>query len=490
VTTDTLPFVSSPGRVQVNPVVAAVNTQIANLKASGVDHIVLAGHLQGLSSDNALVSSLNSGVDLIIAGGGDELLRNPAASSPLTTHNASAPGSVVDTGFIPGDSPATLSGSLNGVPNTYPLPSTVQDASGRVIPIVTTGGNYGYLGRVTLSVDASGNITVDNSSGPQRIADTTVDAMHGVAPNSDVLNESVVPVQNFVAGLAANKLGETSVQLLHGGSGTIRSRETNLGNLVADGILHTAAQRAALFGADTPVVGLVNGGGIRANIAAGDISQKSTFDVSPFGNFVAVVEDVRVADLKLLLENAYSRTTDSDAGPGISPVGSDGRFAHVSGLILKYDISRPGFRFDENGNVTTSGERIRELQIGTDVVLQDGNWLVDPISVTLDIATLAFSANGGDQWFRTAIGGTNTYLSQLYSFTTLGVTDQNALQNYLGFITGGDNTVDVSSFKADYGVLQSFDGGRISAIPEPGTWMLIGLGFSFVLFKLQSRRRV
>ena len=60
---------------------------------------------------------------------------------------------------------------------------------------------------------------------------------------------------------------------------------------------------------------------------------------------MAVVENVRASDLKLLLENAYSRTTDSDAGTGIAPVGSDARFAHVSGLLVKYDISRSGFLF-------------------------------------------------------------------------------------------------------------------------------------------------
>jgi 5'-nucleotidase len=488
VTTDNLPFISSPGLVGVNPVAAAVNSQIASLKLSGVDHIVLAGHLQGLSTDNTLVSSLDGGIDLIIAGGGDELLHNVAATSPLTAYNASAPGSVVDTGFIGTEGRATLSGSLAGATNTYPLPSTVTDAAGRNIPIVTTGGNYGYLGRVTLNVDAGGAITIDNSSAPQRVADVSADATHGVTANATVLAESVAPVQTFVAGLAANKIGETSVQLLHGGSSTIRSRETNLGNFVADGILHAAQQRAASFGVDAPVIGLVNGGGIRANIAAGDISRKSTFDVSPFGNFVSVVEDVRAADLKLLLENAYSRTTDSNLADGINPSGSDGRFAQLAGMSVVYDVTRAGFAFDNAGNVTTPGERIRDLTIGNVPILQGGSWLIDPIAMTFDIATLGFSANGGDQWFRTTIGGTSTYLSQIYSFTNVGVTDQNALQGYVGFINGGNNAVDVSGFKPEYSVQQSFQGDRISAIPEPGTWMLVGLGLAFALLKCRTRR--
>jgi 5'-nucleotidase len=88
VTTDTLPFVSSPGAVTVSNVADAVNSQIAALKESGADVIVLSGHLQGLGNDQQLVRLLDPGVNLIIAGGGDELLANrsnPSRSPPTTT---------------------------------------------------------------------------------------------------------------------------------------------------------------------------------------------------------------------------------------------------------------------------------------------------------------------------------------------------------------------------------------------------------------------
>ena len=489
VTTDNLPFISSPGGVTVNPVAAAINTQVAYLRNNlNVDHVIVGTHLQGLSTDNLLVANLNPGIDLIVAGGGDEILRNAAASSPKTVYNNSAPASIVDTGLIPGDHPATLSGSLTGETNTYPLPSKALDTNGNPIPIVTTGGNYGYLGRVTLNFDSSGNLTgFDNSSGPQRVASTSVDPTHGVAPNNDILNESVVPVQNFVAGLASNKLAETSVQLLHGGSSTIRSRETNLGNLVADGILHAAQQLAGTFNVDSPAIALVNGGGIRANINAGNISQLSTFNVSPFGNFISVVQDVKLADLKLLLENAYSRTVDADAGPGITPASSDGRFAQIAGMKVEYNIEKPGFRFDTAGNTLVAPERVVKLTIGGIDYLIDGFWQVDPMATTVDIATLNFSASGGDQWFRTAIGGNHTYLSQIYTWTTLGLTDQNALQQYIQFMTGGNPGFDVSTFKPEYSVTQRFQGGRISAIPEPASIAFLVLG-SMATLGLRRRR--
>ncbi len=486
-TTDNLPFISSPGGVTVSNVAAAINSQVTFLRNNlNVNHVIVGTHLQGLSQDNSLRSSLNPGIDLIVAGGGDEILRTLGAPSPKTVYNPAAPASIADTGLIPGDSAANFSGSLSGQTNTYPLLANVTDTGGNLIPIVTTGGNYGYLGRVTLNFDNTGNLTgIDNSSGPQRVASTTIDPTNGVAPDSDIVNESVTPVQNFVAGLAANKLAETSVQFLHGGSSTIRSRETNLGNLVADGILRAAQQLAGTFNVGSPTIAMVNAGGIRANINAGNVSQLSTFDVSPFGNFVSVVEDVKLSDLKLLLENAYSRTTDSNPGPAITPSGGDGRFAQIAGMEVEYNILAPGFRFDNNGNTTVAPNRILRLTIGGIDYLIDGNWVsgIDPDATTFDIATLAFSASGGDQWFRTAIGGTATYLSQLYTWTTLGITDQNALQQYIQFMTGGVNTFDVSTFKPEYSITQSFEGGRISAIPEPTSFALLVLSAGLMGFR-------
>lgn len=474
-TTEALAFVSSPGAVTIGSVATAVNAQVASLKAAGADHIILGTHLQGLSSDNSLVASLDPGIDLIVAGGGDEILRTLGAPAPSSVYTG-APASVAVTGLIPGDSPATLSGDLTGVTNTYPLVSTGVDKGGRSVPIVTTGGNYGYLGRVTLAVTGT-SVSIDVSSGPQRVADLSVDAAHGVAVDATVQAESVDPVVTYVAGLAADKRAETSVGLLQGGSSVIRSRQTNLGALAADALLHTAQERAGLFGVDAPQISMVNGGGIRATVAAGNVTTKSTFDVSPFGNFVSVVEDLRLDDLKLLLENAYSKTTENTATSGvIDAVGGDGRFAHLGGMSVEYDITRPGMLLSAGGSVTTPGTRIRSITIGGTPYLRNGSWLVDPLATTFALAVPDFLARGGDQYFRYAIGGSTTYLSQLYSFTTLGITDQQALRGYVDFMADGDTSFDVSSFNPDYGVQQSFQGTRISAVPEPATWTLLAVG--------------
>ena len=451
-TTENLGFISSPGSVTVSNVAAAVNAQIADLQTQGVDHIILASHLQGIAEDQALVSQLNGGVDLIIAGGGDDRLASPGAASPGSV-NAGAPASIVDTGFVPGD----------GAEGDYPTISSSTDMSGNTIPIVSTDANYKYLGRMTLNFDAAGNLTgAGPSSNPQRIASTTVDPTNGVNADATIQAETVDPVSTFVDNLANTVIGNTSQTIVGGGSSDlIRSAERNGGNLVADAVFAGADDAAALFGVDSPDIAFVNGGGIRADIAPGDVTLLDTYNVSRFQNFVSIVEDVSAADLKLLMENAYSKTVDGP-GAGIDPMrqgDGTGRFAQLSGFSVVYNIFGQALELDQDGNVLTEGERI------VSIMLDDGTMIVENGEVvfdgTLDIATLNFLLNGGDQYFDP------DYLSQSYSFTTLGVTDQQALAAYIQSFGGADLA---SDFRYD-----SIADGRIVAIPEPSVLFCLGV---------------
>jgi len=454
-TTANLPFISSPGGVSVNPVLAAVNAQAATLKANGADHIILGSHLQGLSEDQALVTGgLSSDIDLIIAGGGDELLGNATRPSPTTVYGGSAPVSVSDTGFeqLTADPIAgpTFASPAGDFPNT---------ATG--IPIVTTADQYTYLGRVTLNFDNSGNLLgVDNTSNPQ-LNDNTF------AADTNVAND-IAPAQTFVNNLAATTIGQSSVQLLWGGSDTIRSQETNLGNLVADASLAAAQTQAPSFGVtlDTGrTIALIGGGGIREDIAAGNVSKLDTFNVSPFGNFMAAIEDVNVADLKMLLENAYSRTVDLDPGQGIDPArqgSGTGRFAQIGGMSVIYDILAQPLVLDGDGNVVTPGQRIQHIELDDGTVLvMEGSVVPGNAGVLLDVILTDFHARGGDQYFDP------DYLSQAYSFTALGITDQQALQSYIESFGNTDLA----------GVYGNVNGeGRITVIPEPASLALIALG--------------
>jgi 5'-nucleotidase len=210
---------------------------------------------------------------------------------------------------------------------------------------------------------------------------------------------------------------------LDGLRNSVRTIETNEGNLIADALLWQAQQLAGGFGVDSPQVGLQNGGGIRNDsiIPAGPISELDTFDMVPFANFVSVVPDIPREQFKELLENAVSRVEFVD-----------GRFVQVAGFSFSWDPAGTPQILDASGNVTTPGTRVLDVTLddGTPIVVGGVVQAGDPI----DIATIDFSARGGDQHpYRGA------------PFTTVGVSYQQALSNYIqdpaglgGAITAAD----------------------------------------------------
>ena len=384
-TTPDLPFISSPRRVVVGEVAPAVQAEIDALEAAGINKIILVSHLQSIEEDLALAPLL-SGVDIMIAGGGDELLAN------------------ADDVLIPGDE-----GSVYGA---YPLLATGGD--GAEIPVVTTPGEYKYLGRLVAGFDRDGRVVRvdDTGSGPIRVAGGT--QPDAVEPDPVVQALVVDPVVAGLADLAANAIG-TSEVALDGLRGSVRTTETNEGNLIADALLWQATELAASFGVPAPDVALQNGGGIRNNtvIAAGPITELDTFDMVPFPNFTTLVAGIDRGQFKEILENAVSAVEFTS-----------GRFAQVAGFAFVYDALGVAQVLDADGNVVTPGARV------TDVVLDDGTPIVVGGAVVpgpaLNIATIDFLAKGGDQYpYRGA------------PFTTLGVTYQQSLANYIVQGLGG-----------------------------------------------------
>ncbi len=466
-TTDNLPFISSPRDTIISAVAASVNAQVASLQGQNVDAIVLVSHLQGIATDQDLVPALASGIDVIVAGGGDELLVDEAAASPRSVYGTAAPASVIDTSVFLGDDGVvggTDGDADDAIEGSYPTLSTATDLGGNQLPIVTGAGSYGYLNRLTLNFSGSG-VTIDSTSNPALIVSDTADATNGFAADADVTAD-IAPVQTFLDALAATVIGNTDTTLPQS-SNLIRSDERAVGNLVADAYLAKGQELAAGFGVDVPQVAMANGGGIRAAVPAGDITLQTTFNVSPFGNFVAVVEDVTTADLKILLENCYSKTVDDDPTNGVDPQRSGdgtGRFAQIAGMDVVYDISKPALVLDGNiESVTTPGTRIvsARLDNGTDLIV-DGQ----PVpNLTVDIAMPAFTAAGGDQWFRYASNGTAYYTSVQYPYTALGVTDQQALADY---VIGLDGTVDGTgpAIDGNDAYNESIKDGRILTISD------------------------
>jgi 2',3'-cyclic-nucleotide 2'-phosphodiesterase (5'-nucleotidase family) len=147
-------------------------------------------------------------------------------------------------------------------------------------------------------------------------------------------------------------------------SAMVRSRETAIGNLVADA-LRAAAQ------AD---IAITNGGGIRANReypAGTKLTRRDVLSELPFGNR-SVASMISGAAVRAALENGLSQVENKT-----------GRFPQVSGLTLVYDPTKP------------AGQRLVSVLVG-------GQPLDE--AKTYKIATNDYMLKGGDGY--TSLRGT------------------------------------------------------------------------------------
>ena len=414
--TPLLRTISSPGTTKLTTTdipgtAALINKQVEALEKQGINKIILVSHLQGFANDKELIALLKN-VDVAIAGGGDDLLTSPDVAESIQ--------------LIPGE----------GKP-VGKYPEMVKDANKVDVPLITTKGNYNYLGRFDVSFSGDGKVVSYNKSTsyPRRVIPTSpisraLGIKDSVSPDITIVNAVEKPLSTCLAGFAAPIAASQTVFTTDRGSSTVlgvRTAETNGGNLVVDSFIHAYTNRAASVnlpaaGTANPVVSLTNGGGMRQGGGttlpttglAGNISRGATFDLLPFDNRLVAATNVSASDIKEIFERSCSVGTSGG-----------GQFLQLSGM--KVTCSRTGTAIVVStptgdsyaGSVTTPGTRVK------DITLSDGRALVkDGVPVagapTLTIVTNQFTADGGDNYPTfvklTKVGFGISYEQALYDY--------------------------------------------------------------------------
>lgn len=437
-TTPLLPSISSPRAVSatadITSTASAVQAEIDRLLARGINRIILSSHMQNIAADRDLIRRLQ-GVDVAVLGGGDDLLLNP---SVLTR-----------TQLLPGET--------QGIGGAYPL--TEVDALSRTVFMVTTKGNYEYLGRLDIEFDLAGEVSriITETSYPRRVISTTASATAGlgltdtVAADPAITAAAITPVQMCLAAFAATDIAkvEPGANLLTSRNG-VRTRETSGGNLVADAYLWAYDQYApnawnnlppASFA--NPVIAIQNGGGIRqtGTMAGGrfpptgsvTVTRQNTLDTLPFlTNQLSVISDVTPAEVKAMFEWS-ARLLPAE----------NGAFLQVAGVTVTYNISN-----------TPNVNRVRSVQLADGrFIVQNGAVVTGAPNITL--VTNSFTAEGGDAYTMLAAKTTRLNVRD-----DLGVflTYEDALVNFLRFNTafplGGDGlrTITGAQYASDFGI--------------------------------------
>ena len=204
----------------------------------------------------------------------------------------------------------------------------VKNKDGAEVLLSSTETKLAYIGCLTIKDDGSMSTTLISDNGMK-------DFIGGIQEEFEELVNTVV--------------ASTDVDLIikdpASGERIVRVSETNLGDLCAD------AYRA-MSGAD---VSIVNGGGVRADIPAGDITYGQINAVHPFGNEMCVVECTGQEILDAL-----------ELGCSKLPAESGG-FLHVSGMTYTVDLNvESTVKLDENGMfVSVEGDRrVKDVTIG------------------------------------------------------------------------------------------------------------------------------
>ena len=412
--TEKLATISSPGTVRVTTadltaLAKNVQAQINVLQKRGINKIILVSHLQSVANDRALIQLL-SGVDIAVAGGGDDLLDSPVIANTIE--------------LLPGEAAPV---------GSYPL--FVNDKASNAVPLITTVGNYKYVGRFDATFDSKGRLVSYNAdtSYPRRViptsaAATTAGITDAVTPDARVLAAAVTPVTACLTALGTTAIGKTEVVLNRArGSATaagVRTVETNGGNFVADAYLYAYSQKASSIGlaaasATNPVIAVQNGGGIRQNGgdnipsagAVGNITRLDLLNMMAFDNQTGVVTGVTPADLKSIFETSCSAGT-----------GGWGGFLQIAGMKLVCSRSGTAQVLDTtNERITTAGTRVVSIQ------LSDGRFIVQNGAVVAGAPNVTVVSNT----FTTGQFGDGYFMFKPYKTVSFGWSYEESVYYYL-----------------------------------------------------------
>ncbi|MCX7750709.1 MAG: 5'-nucleotidase C-terminal domain-containing protein [Candidatus Bipolaricaulota bacterium] len=393
-TTESTSWSSSPGpNIKIGDALAAARGAVAELQALGVNAIVALTHL-GWERDLELIQSV-TGIDVVVGGHSHTLPKdyplvverkllniNTASQKELETLPRIGPTLAqriieyreAKGGFkaleelleVKGIGPAIFAGIRDQI--------SLVDAT---VPglVVQAGERAAQLGRLTVTFDDRG--VLQSWSGELLPVDKV--------PQQPAIEKKLAEFRAPIDALKAQRVGETKVAL-DGDRGRVRTRETNLGNLIADAMLWKAQGAGAQ-------IAIQNGGGIRASIPAGPITLGQVLEVLPFGNYLVVLT-LTGDQVLAALENGVSQVENVA-----------GRFPQVAGLRYTWDPTKP------------AGSRI----VSAEVLTPDG---YKPIrkTTTYKVVTNNFLAGGGDGY---------AVFTEAKEKVVLGFVDAEVLAEYL-----------------------------------------------------------
>ncbi|MBB3541621.1 MULTISPECIES: 5'-nucleotidase C-terminal domain-containing protein [unclassified Rhizobium] len=317
---------SSPGpKVMIADDVQTITAAVEDLKKQGVNKIIALTHV-GYPRDLAAIAKIPD-VDVVVGGHSHSLLSNtdPKAEGPY--------------------------------------PTMVDNPGGYKVPVVQAASYSKYLGDLVVTFDDNG--VVKDAKGDPILIDSSFTPDPTLTARIAELAKPIEELRKKVIGSA-----EAPIQ---GDRTVCRVEECSMGNLVADAMLDRGKSQGM-------TIAIQNGGGLRASIDAGDVTQGEVITVLPFQNTLATFQ-LTGADIRKALENGLGKIEEGA-----------GRFPQVSGLKYTFDKTKP------------AGSRLVSVEV------KDGDAFV-PLDdqKTYGVVTNNFMRAGGDGYSIFETAGKNAY---------------------------------------------------------------------------------
>nr|ACE75396.1 5' nucleotidase, putative [Glyptapanteles indiensis] len=353
--------ISSPGKVVFLDEVQSVRREVDKLRANNVTIIIALGH-SGFGVDKKIAAEVD-GVDLVIGGHTNTFL-----------YSGSKPDLETPEGLYP---------------------TEVLQENGRKVYVVQAYAYTKYLGNLSVTFDADGEIT--NIIGNPILVTSEIEQ----AP--DILQELEVwqPTPDMLSNIF---LGFTKVYL-DGDKKRCRTRECNFGNLITEAMVdYNAKQYFDGFGWTDASIAVINSGVIRNSINKAlnsPVTMKDVLDALPFSNSMVKVE-LTGSEIFEMLEHSVDGLVCRKVIYNISqPRGS--RVVRDSVFVLCSNCRTPTYEVVES-NKTYNVLTTDYLQNGGDdyKMLKNLNWIntgkITPIMLLLgcgrsvSIATVTVAA--------------------------------------------------------------------------------------------------
>lgn len=258
------------------------------------------GNLIYSFSENELYSTVQNAVDSAISEGADYVIAVAHLGIIGTSDGYRSTDLIANTrgidALIDGHSHETIESAV------------YKNADGEPVILSSTGTKLSRFGKMTIGEEIKTELI-----SPEEL---DVSALSAEAQAAHDATKTIINAYNAEFDYLFEEIGYSEVKLAitdENGNRLVRSCETNAGNFVTD------AYRTVL----KTDIALVNGGGVRAEVASGSFNRKAIMDINPWNNKMCVIE---VTGQQIIDALEYGTHASPD---------EYGSFPHVSGLSFE-----------------------------------------------------------------------------------------------------------------------------------------------------------